>query len=82
MNLKQKEIWQRFESFQQKNGIAEIIESKSLLTMIKAADSEKFPMAREKILFATIAPEMKVLSVLGHFELISSKHLNKFKHTE
>ncbi len=79
MNLNQKEIGQRFESFQQKIGIAEIIESRSLLSMIKIADNEKLPMAHEKILFATIAPEIKVLSMLGHFEMISSEKQDKIK---
>ena len=79
MNLNQKEIGKRFESFQQKIGIAEIIESKSLLSMIKIADNEKLPMAHEKILFATIAPEMKLLSALGHFELISPEKQDKIK---
>ena len=60
-------------------GIAEIIESKSLLRMIKIADTEKLPMAHEKILFATIAPEMKVLSALGNFELMQSEQQNKIK---
>ena len=79
MNLSQKEIGKRFESFQQKIGIAEIIESKSLLSMIKIADDERLPLAHEKILFATIAPEMKVLSVLGHFESLSSEKQNKIQ---
>ena len=79
MNLSQKEIRQRFESFQQKIGIADIIESKSLLNMVKIADNEKLLMPHEKILFATIAPEMKVLSVLGHFESLSSEENNKMK---
>ncbi|HLC60778.1 MAG TPA: hypothetical protein VJJ52_05085 [Candidatus Nanoarchaeia archaeon] len=79
MNLNQKEIGQRFESFQQKIGIAEIIESKSLLSMVKIADDEKLPIAHEKILFATIAPEMKVLSALGHFESLLSTEQNKMK---
>ncbi len=79
MNLNQKEIGQRFESFQQKIGIAEIIESKSLLSMIKTADNERLPIAHEKILFATIAPEMKVLSMLGHFESILPKEQNKIQ---
>ena len=86
MNLSQKEIGQRFESFQQKVGIADIIESKSLLSMIKIADNEKLPIAHEKILFATIignsnfiAPEIKLLSMLGHFESISSEEYNKIK---
>lgn len=79
MNLNQKEIGQRFESFQQKAGIADIIESRSLLSMIKFADNEKLPMFHEKILFATIAPEMKVLSVLGHFESVSSEEHNKME---
>ena len=60
-------------------GIAEIIESKSLLRMIKIADTEKLPMAHEKILFATIAPEMKVLSAHGHFESLLSEQNNKLK---
>ncbi|MEK6947216.1 MAG: hypothetical protein AABX32_06435 [Nanoarchaeota archaeon] len=79
MNLNQKEIGKRFESFQQKIGIAEIIESKSLLSMIKIADDERLPLAHEKILFATIAPEMKVLSMLGHFESVSSEKQNKIQ---
>ncbi|HLC62030.1 MAG TPA: hypothetical protein VJI52_03365 [Candidatus Nanoarchaeia archaeon] len=79
MNLSQKEIGKRFESFQQKIGIAEIIESKSLLSMVKIADDEKLPLAHEKILFATIAPEMKVLSMLGHFESLSAEERNKMK---
>lgn len=79
MNLSQKEIGKRFESFQQKIGIAEIIESKSLLSMIKIADDEKLPLAHEKILFATIAPEMKVLSMLGHFESALAEERNKIK---
>ena len=79
MSLNQKEIGQRFESFQQKIGIAEIIESKSLLGMIKVADNEKLPMAHEKILFAAMATEMKLLSALGHFELIPSEKQDKIK---
>ena len=79
MNLSQKEIGKRFESFQQKIGIAEIIESKSLLSMVKIADDEKLPLAHEKILFATVAPEMKVLSMLGHFESLSSEKQNKIQ---
>ena len=86
MSLSQKEIGQRFESFQQKMGIAGIIESKSLLNMIKVADNGRLPMAHEKILFATIArnsnfiaPEIKLLSMLGHFEPISSEERNKMK---
>ena len=79
MNLNQKEIGQRFESFQQKRGIADIIESRSLLSMIKVADNERLPMFHEKILFATVAPEMKVLSVLGHFRLLSSEEQDKLK---
>ena len=79
MNLSQKEIGQRFESFQQKIGIADIIESKSLLNMVKIADNEKLLMPHEKILFVTIAPEMKVLSVIGHFESLSSEEHNKMK---
>ena len=79
MNLSQKEIGKRFESFQQKIGIAEIIESKSLLSMVKIADDESLPLAHEKILFATIAPEMKVLSMLGHFESLSSEKQNKIQ---
>jgi len=77
MKLNQKEIGQRFESFQQKIGIAEIIESKSLLSMIKNAGNEKLPIAHEKILFATIEPEMKMISMLGHFESISPKEKEK-----
>ena len=77
MKLNQKEIGQRFENFQQKIGIAEIIESKSLLSMIKVADNERLPMSHEKILFAAIAPEMKMLSALGHFESVSSEENNK-----
>ena len=79
MNLSQKEINRRFESFQQKIGIAEIIESKSLLSMIKAADSERLPISHEKIVFSTIAPEMKILSALGHFESVSADEHNKIK---
>lgn len=79
MNLNQKEIGKRFESFQQKIGIAEIIESKSLLSMIKIADNERLPLAHEKILFATIAPEMKLLSALGHFESMLSEQEIKTK---
>lgn len=79
MNLNEKEIGKRFESFQQKIGIVDIIESKSLLSMIKITDNEKLPMSHEKILFATIAPEMKLLSALGHFESISSKEQNKIQ---
>ena len=62
-----------------KMGIADIIESKSLLSMVKIADDEKLPLAHEKILFATIAPEMKVLSMLGHFESLSAEERNKMK---
>ena len=55
MNLNQKEIGQRFESFQQRRGIADIIESRSLLNMIKITDNERLPMAHEEILFSTIS---------------------------
>lgn len=88
MSLSQKEIWQRFESLQQKMGIAGIIESKSLLNMIKVADNERLPLAHEKILFATIAgnsdfiaPEMKLISMLDHYKLISSKEQDKRKNS-
>jgi len=79
MNLNQKEIGKRFENFQQKIGIAEIIESKSLLSMIRIADNEKLPISHEKILFATIVPEMRLLSALGHFESMLSEKLDKIK---
>lgn len=81
MKLNQKEIEQRFENFQQKIGIADIIESKSLLRMINAEDNGKIPMAHERILFATAAPEMKVISALGHFGLILSEQQDKRKNT-
>ena len=75
MNLNQKAIGQRFANLNQEKGMAEIIESKSLLNQVRVADDERLPMAQEKILFATIAkdselaaPEMKLLSMLGHLE--------------
>ena len=82
MNLSQKEIDRRFENFRQKIGIAEIIESKSLISMIKAADSERLPISHEKILFSTIAHETKILSALGHFEPALSIKDNKLKETQ
>ncbi len=63
----------------QRIGIADVIESKSLLSMLKAAGNEKLPMAHEKILFSTIAPDMKMLPALGRFELSSSEGQNNMK---
>jgi hypothetical protein len=77
MNLNQNS--KRFESFQQKIGITDIIQSKSLLGMIKAESNERLPIFQEKILFASIEPGTKVLSALGHFELLASEGKNKLK---
>lgn len=79
MNLNEKEIGQRFEGFRQKIGSAEIIESKSLLRMTQVQDNKKMPISHEKILFATIEPEIKVLSALGHFESVYLEQYDKLK---
>ena len=75
MDLNQKETGQRFAGLNQKRGMADIIESKSLLNQVRIADDARLPMAQEKILFSTfsqgpefLSPEMKLLSMLGHFE--------------
>ena len=75
MQLNQEEIGKRFANLSNVKGIAEIIESKSLLNQVKNAGDEKLPLAHEKILFATISkseenfsPETKLLSMLGRFE--------------
>ena len=87
MNPNQKEIGQRFAGLSNAGGIAEIIESKSLLNQLKAAKEGKISPVHEKILFATIsqsqeiiAPEIKLLSMLGRFELNSAE--NKNEHNE
>ena len=87
MNPNQKEIGQRFASLSNAGGIAEIIESKSLVNLIKIADDARIPLVHDKILFSTIsqshetlAPEMILLSMLGRFELNSAE--NKTAHKE
>ena len=85
MNLNHKANMQRFANFQ-RGGMASIIESKSLMNIIKIEENEKLPIAHEKILFTTIAgnsdlasPEIKLLSMLGHFESELSKKEGKNK---
>ena len=75
MNLNQEEFKQKFVNLNQIKAMTDIIESKSLLNQVKFADDARLPVAQEKILFSTIAhdskiaaPEMKLLSILGHFE--------------
>ena len=73
--MNQKEIGQRFANLNHGKGMADIIESKSLLNQAKNTGGEKLPLVHEKILFSTIsqssetfASEMKLLSMLGRFE--------------
>ena len=75
MSLNQEEVKQKFANLNRGKGMADIIESNSLLTHVRVADDAGLPLADEKILFTTItadsslaAPEMKLLSMLGHFE--------------
>ena len=81
MIINQKDVWQRIANLSNAYGIAEIIESKSLINQVNIAQDDKISLVHEKILFATISqspetlrPDMKLLSALGHFESQISKN--------